>query len=182
MLRAAGQVLPAGSGTVSGTGVTVTETGNDGVHKSTFTLTNLSVTMTDAGAAGCHGKQKIYTFPAGAIQFLGASYNLTTAAGAGGISDTAALIGALGSLTVGTDNETLSGTEADLIASTTGTLTAGAGTLAAYKGLIATPFDGTSTAMTAFLNLVVPNADSSASDTLTVNGTITMTWVNLGDL
>lgn len=170
-----------GVGAKNGAAVAVAEYGSGAVHKSVFTLTALSITMTDAGAAGCHGSHKVYDFPEGVIQILGCSYNLTTLAGAGGIADGAALVGSLGSVTTATDNATLTGTEADLIASTTGTLTAGAGVLAKHGSLVATAFDGHTTAMDAFLNVAVPDADSSASDTLAVSGTITIVWANLGD-
>jgi hypothetical protein len=171
-----------GVGAKNGTGVTVVENGNGAVHKTVLTLAATSITMTDAGAAGSHGSLKVYDFPAGPIQVLGCSYNLTTLAGAGGISDTAALVGSLGSATVATDNATLVGTgEADLIASTTGTLTGGAGALAKHGSLVATAYDGTATAIDAYLNLAVPDAGSSANDTIAVSGTITIHWVNLGD-
>ena len=170
-----------GVGAVAGTGVSVAEEGNNVIHRTVFTLSSLSVAMTDAGAAGSHGSQKIYDFPAGAIQILGCSYDLTTLAGAGGIADNAALVGSLGTATVGTDNATLTTTEADLIASTSGTLSSGAGTLKSHGSLVATAFDGTATAKDAYLNLAVPDAGSTASDTITVSGTIIITWVNLGD-
>jgi hypothetical protein len=170
-----------GIGAPNGTGVTAVERGVGAYHETVLTLDELSVTMTDAGAAGCHGSAKLYDFPAGVIQILGASYNLTTLAGAGGIGDTAALVGSLGSVTAGVDNATLTTTEADLIASTTGTLTDGAGVLQKHGSLVATAFDGHTTPMDAFLNLAVPDAGSSADDTVAVSGTVRILWVQLGD-
>ena len=169
-------------GAVAGTGVALVENGDGVVHKTVFTLTNVAITMTDAGAAGCHGSQKIYDFPEGNIYIFGATTNLTTAAGAGGIADGAAVVGSIGTVAVAADNATLTGTEADIIPSTGGTLTAGAGVLKG-KSVTATGavFDGTGTAKDAILNFAVPDADSSASDTLTVGGTITILWANLGD-
>jgi hypothetical protein len=41
--------------------------------------------------------------------------------------------------------------------------------------------DGTATAKDAFLNFAVPDAGSSANDTLTVAGTVTVVWTNSGD-
>lgn len=176
-----GTVTAGGSGTASGTGVVATEDGFGAYHTTLLTLTALSVVMTDAGAAGSQGKQKVYTFPAGPIQILGASYNLTTLAGAGGIGDTAALVGSLGTVTVGVDNATLTSTEADLIASTSGTLTAGAGVLAKHGSLVAAAYDGHTTPTEVYLNLAVPDAGSSADDTIAVTGTIRIHWLNLGD-
>lgn len=173
---------PAGlvtSGAPAGTGVSAAE--YSGLHHTILTLASLSVTMTDAGAAGCHGTQKVYDWPAGPIQILGSSFDLTLLAGAGGIADGAAVVGSLGTAAVGTDNATLTTTEANLIASAAGTLTAGAGTLKKHGSLVAAAFDGTSTAVDAHLNLAVPDADSSANDTLTISGTIHLFWLNLGD-
>lgn len=170
-----------GVGAKAGTGVTVVEYGDDVIHKTVLTLASLSVTMTDASTNGCHGTQKLYDFPAGAITVLGAFMNLTTLAGAGGIADGAALVAGLGTAAVGTNNATLTSTEQDLLSSTAGTLTAGAGTLKKYASPITTTYDGTATAIDAILNIAVPHADSSASDTVTVNGTVILYWINLGD-
>lgn len=175
----------AGNGVKNGTGVTVAEGPTYGIlHRTVLTLADVSITMTDHAAAGCHGSLKVYDFPVGLIQVLGAVTDLTTLAGAGGIVDGAALIGSLGSATAGIDNEALTTTEADIVPSTAGTLVAGAGTLKGVSTaatMAAGVFDGTSTALDMFLNLVVPNADSSANDTVKVNGTITVTWINHGD-
>jgi hypothetical protein len=168
-------------GAKNGAAVSVVEQGTGQVHKTVLTLTALSVTMTDAGAAGSHGSHKVYDFPAGPIQVLGCSYNLAITAGAGGIADGAAVVGALGTVTTATDNAALTTTEADLIASTAGTLTAGVGALAKHGSIVTTAFDGTATAKDAYLNLAVPDADSSANDTIAVTGTITICWINLGD-
>jgi len=170
-----------GVGAKNGSAVTVVENGNGTIHKTVLTLTALSVAMTDATTNGCHGTHKLYDFPAGAIQILGASMDLTTLAGAGGIADGAALVGGVGTAAVGTNNATLTSTEQDLLSSTAGTLTSGAGTLKKYSSLIATAYDGTATAIDAILNLAVPDADSSANDTVAVSGTITIIWANLGD-
>lgn len=170
-----------GVGAAAGTGVTATEYGNDAVHKTVLTLSALSITMTDATTNGCHGSQKVYDFPEGVIQILGCSYNLTTLAGSGGIADGAALVGGLGTAAISTDNAALTGTEADLIASTTGTLTSGAGSLKKHGSINTTAYDGHTTPVDAYLNLAVPDADSSASDTVAVSGTITLVWQNLGD-
>lgn len=169
------------NGSPSGTGVVASEYGDGTIHRTVLTLTNASVTMTDATTAGNQGSLKVYDFPAGAIQILGAKMDLTTLAGAGGITDTAALVGSLGSVAAANDNATLTSTEADIIPSTAGTLSGGAGTLKKHGSLVATAFDGTTTPLDAILNLAVPDAGSTANDTVTVNGTITFTWTNTGD-
>lgn len=170
----------SGVGAVNGTGVTVTEHGDSASHLTVVTFTAVSVATVDAGAAGAHGALKFYDLPAGAIQIEGISYNLTTTAGAGGITDTAALVGSIGSTTVGTDNATLTSTEADVLASTTGTLSGGAGTLKAHS-FTDVGMDGTTTAADLYLNIAVPDAGSTADDTVTVAGTITIKWFDAGD-
>jgi hypothetical protein len=46
----------------------------------------------------------------------------------------------------------------------------------------AVAFDGTTTAKDAWLNIAVPDAGSTANDTFSVTGTITLIWSNMGDV
>lgn len=163
-------------------GVAVSEGGFGGVHKTVLTLTDVSITMTDAAAAGTHGSLQLYDFPTGVFLLLGAVTDLSTAAGAGGLADTAAVVGALGSEALATDNATLTSAEADFVPSTAGTLSGGAGVLdgETTTALLAI-WDGTGGAIDLYLNVAAPDAGSSADDTLTVSGTITLYWLELGD-
>lgn len=171
----------AGSSPVNAAIATTNSSG--GMIKTVITLSGLSVTMTDATTAGSHGSVKLYDFPECNLFFLGGTTDLVITAGVGGIVDTAAVVGSIGTTTVGTDNATLTTTEADLIPSTASTLSGGVG---ATKGKTLTAgavvFDGTATAKEAWLNYAVPDAGSTANDTLTVSGTITLVWSNLGDV
>lgn len=169
-----------GGGTVGGTGNTAAEY-QAALRKTVITFDDHSITMTDATTAGSHGSTKIYDFPAGAIQVLGSSCDLTTTAGAGGIDDAAEAVLSLGSATAGTDNATLTSTEADIIASYAGTLSSGTGVFTKYGSLVAAAFDGTTTPVDLYINAAVPDAGSTADDTLTVAGTCTIAWANLGD-
>ncbi len=169
-------------GTVAGTGIVVEERGDGNIHKSVFTLTAHSVTITDAGAAGAHGTTAFYTFPEGHIRIFGAHVNLTAiTAGAGGISDTATLDIGVGQAAVATDNGELTGTESDILLIDEKLLAAGAATGDAIMGTTPIDIDGSTTAGTLNLNVAMPDADSSASDTLAVTGTITIYWINMGD-
>ena len=173
--------VPAASGLA---GVTVVERGDGITHQSVFTLSAVSVTMTDATTAGCHGSIQLYDFPQALLNLAGACMSLTLTAGAGGISDTAAALVGIGTGAVATDNATLVGSgEADIIPSTAYTLVGGvkAATGVSTTGLLAVS-NGTATAKKAYLNIVVPDDDSSASDTFTVDGTVTITWLHLGDV
>lgn len=170
-------------GTVSGTGVSVQEDcGLKGrLHVTTWTISGLVVSTTDATTAGAHGSQKLYTFPVASITSLGCSMNLTTTAGSGGIADTAALVGALGTVTTVTDNATLTTTEADLINSYAGTMADGLGVLQKAGGIVATPYDGTVTAEDVWLNIAIPDAGSGSSDTVTIAGTASCAWIYTPD-
>lgn len=168
-------------GAVNGAALAAAELGDGVMHKTVITMTNLVITMTDAGANGCHGAHKCYDWPEGRVLIHGAHAALAIAAGAGGITDTAALVCALGSAQVGVDNATLTSTEANVIASTNATLSGGAGAFEAVSGTALVHLDGSSTAADLFLNCAVPDAGSTADDTLTCNGTITLLWSLLGD-
>lgn len=171
--------LEDGVGAVAGTGVSVTERMGV-VHRTVISIDALSITMTDATTAGCHGSQKVYDFPEGNVLVLGATTDLQITAGAGGITDTASVVGAVGSVAAATDNATLTSTEANIVPSTAATLTGGAGNCDGQSTGVAV-LDGTAAAAAAYLNFAVPDAGSSASDTLTVSGTIELAWMSLGD-
>lgn len=157
------------------------EYGTGVVRQTVIAISGLSVAMTDADTAGCHGSQKLYDFPAGSILVLGALTNLMITAGAGGIADGAAVVGAIGSTATATDNATLSTTEANMCPSTAATLTAGEGTMKGEPTAVAF-LDGTGTPVDAYLNFAVPAADATATaDTLTVTGFVIITWIALGD-
>lgn len=118
---------------VSNAAIAVTEDGAEGFHKTTLVFTAYSLTMTDQGAAGSQGSLKLYDFPEGVIRILGAVVNLTIARVGTALTTTSAIVGALGTAAAGTGNATLLTTEADIISSTTCTLTAGAGTFVAIN-------------------------------------------------
>lgn len=171
-----------GNGVKAGTGVTVVEQGDGVIHKTVLTLTNLVVAMVDAAANGSQGSQKLYDFPEGLIQILGSTMNLGIARVGTAIVVGAAVVSALG--TVAPDaNATLTGTEANLIPSTAATLTGGVNAAAPKgKSTATATFDGTSTPIDALLNFAIPDADSTGNDSLTVNGTITILWAQMGDV
>lgn len=181
-LGAAGIVTTSGVGTAGGTNVTVTERAGDG-RTTVLTYEAEVIDITDAAANGAHGGLKVYDFPPGQLYVHGIVTDLAIVAGAGGISDTAAVVAAVGKGQVQTDNATLFADEATFIPMTAVTLTAGAAdfhgkTSAQEVGQVQ---DGTSTAIDLWLNFAVPGDDSTADDTLTVTGTITILWALMGD-
>jgi len=107
--------------------------------------------------------------------------NVTIRRNSTGIVAGAAVVGAVGTTLVSAADATLTTTEADLVASTAMTLTAGAGAGSKHGSLVATAYDGHTTPIKAFLNFAVPDADISASDALIVNGEVRLFWYQIGD-
>jgi hypothetical protein len=175
-LSITGIVTPRHAAGTGGAKVDVSESG-DCFNVTTLTLSSDTITMTDAAAAGCHGTLDLYVFAAEVNTILVSLPNLTLTAGAGGIADGAALIYSIGTAAVGTDNATLTSTEADVVPSTAATLTSGTVANVKSANTAAVVLNGNAGAKTIRLNLAVPDADSSGNDTITVSGTVTLKWV-----
>lgn len=170
-------------GTKNGATVTATEGGTGVVHQTTLTLAATPITMRDTEQGG---GVKVYDFPEGRILVLGATASIA-------VTTTSVLADTLnGGVTcnwgVGTTTQasaTVATTEQDIVqvAAFTSSATVNVpGATATGAGVLAA-FDGTATAKDAYLNLAVAGAgDIDANATVTVNGTITMTWINLGDV
>ena len=164
-------------------GVTVTEALGQ-LITTTFDLKDVAIPMVDAGAAGSHGSLKLYDFPPGLLYKMGAAVDVTIIKGAGGIAGSAAVVGALGSGQVQTDNATLFGDEANVLPSQDASFSGIIGTLRAKTTAqeAGAVFDGTETARDLYLNLAVPDADSTADDIIVAIGKVQITWANLGDV
>lgn len=149
-----------------------------GVVKQTTLTLDLTDTNEISLADGAdHGAGvKIYDFPAGRILILGAVINCTTA------TENATEGAATVDLAVGTataaDDATLTSTEANIIPSTA--TDNGEDTWKAAMAASA-QFDGTSTAVALYVNAGVTDAISSGAVAVAITGTLTVTWINLGD-
>lgn len=166
-------------GVASGTGVSAIQ-GVGLTQVVTFPISALNVVMTDATTAGSHGSQKIFTFPEGNVMVLGAVTDLTIARVGTGLTATSAVVSSLGSVTVSTADATLTSTEADIVPSTASTLAAGEGVTKGASTATAV-LNGTTTPAEVYLNFATPDAGSTATDALTVNGTVTISYLVLGD-
>lgn len=181
-----GSPAAAGSGTAAGTGVTAAERVAGGiVHQTVLTFVNTPLPLVDEAGVVAYAGLKVYDFPAGAILFLGAVADLDlTKSSAGVNADWDGDVG-VGTVTA-SNNSTLATTEQNIIP-TTATPQAVAGVTTANALSTATEnavVNGTSTAVDAYLNLLVDDADHDVTTTpcnLIVNGTLTLTWINLGD-
>lgn len=160
----------------------------DGItHQTTFNLSAMALTVTDALA---YASKKLFTFTEGRINVLGVTSSLAFAVTTdrtdvtGTINDSASLTYALGS--VAASNITLSSTMVDLLPKTTKILD---GVAAAYTtvstaalGAPAAQFDGTTTPQPVYLNVgFETNTQIDHDGILNITGHVTVTWTNLGD-
>jgi hypothetical protein len=174
-------------GAVHGTGVTLVEEGvGTGYHRTTFTVAALPLTISNAVAGTQASGDYIYTFPEGRILVLGTTASIaetTTSTIASTLTAGKTCKFALGT-TIGT-NATLATTEVDLCPATsiTSSATINVAGAAATAALAASAqFDGTAGAKKAYLNFAVPtDLDLAGDATITLSGTVVITWVFLGD-
>jgi hypothetical protein len=174
-----------GVGAVVGSLVTAVEQGlPNGVRKTTLTLAARSLVITNALA---YGSSQLYTFPEGRILVLGCHASLALAVAGtrtGTINDNSTVDWALGSAAA--SNVALTSTMVDLCAAANEAAFAatgnGFGAVASSQLAAAAQLDGTSTALSAYLNFGFSDADDIDGDsTVTVNGTIVFHWIQLGD-
>jgi len=146
---------------------------------------NTAVTVTAAAAGVGFGNVALQAFPEGNVLFLGAVSNLRfSALGANATNAIAAFNGdyAIGS-TVDADG-TLSGTEVNLVASTAlGPAVARVTPFARGSGATQVVLDNTARTLNMNLNVLMDaaNITDATSVTLTVEGTLDIAYVMLGD-
>lgn len=164
--------------------VTAAEGGFGNFRTTVLTLDELPITVGNTTGIS-FGNVKLYDFPEGRHNFLGVQLNdLTVGLGdEGNVTPIAGTMGGDVSLgTTGTSDSTLDGTDVNLMPSTSIDPISGgiaSGALAAGS----TVLDGRTTALDMYLNMIIDDADvaDGAEDVLLLSGTITITWVNLGN-
>lgn len=175
-----------GLGAVVAGKCTAVEYGDGVLHKTVLTLTLSGTNDLDlAGDADCSAGIKVYDFPAGRIHLLGATVDASVVVNdAFNASTNDVFHVSVGSVD-GTQaaNGDLTGTEADLIPKTTLDTVSNTTLTLPWKTALAAAaqFDGTTTALDVFVNAAVANASTTKAVTVAVTGTLTMTWLNLGD-
>lgn len=153
------------------------------MHKTVLTLAATPITIADDQGVAQYGGVKIYDFPTGALNILGASLDLSITMGVTGTIVTTWDGGvSLGSATAST-GASLTSTEADILAEKT--VAAATAKVATVKGVslaaAVTPFvDGTTTALDCFLNLFITDSASHTAGTGTITGTVALLWSYLG--
>lgn len=171
----------AGVGAKNGDTVVVQELGNTVAKQTVLSLTATPVTVANTTGSS-FGGVKLYDFPAGRILILGVTADLSMDWSASDIVATGSGDFSMG--TTITADATLDGTDVNLLPST-GMTDPFVGGVGAAKGALAASahFDGTATAISANLNMIIDDADveNATSDVVLVSGTVKLTWINLGD-
>ena len=168
--------------------ITVTEQGDALLHKTILTCVDLPLSVADDAGVAQYGGVKVYTFPEGAICSLGAviAGNLTMGV-TGTFIDAFTGVVALGSV-VATTGASLISTEATWLQSVAMAVAAakvaaiGAISIAAALTEAGARWvDGTVTPAPVFLNVAIADDATHTAGTGKFTGTITITWLNLGD-
>lgn len=178
----ADSAAPAGVvGALGVSGLAVAEYGDDALHQTVLTLTDVAQTVVNGTE---YQGTKLYSFPQGRLYILGVTMNIaqkTTSALAGTLNT-----GSTGAVSLGSavaSATTLASTMADLMASTAFTSSTTVNVAGAAVGGVHAPlsYDGHSTALDLWLNSAfATTTDVDADATMTWTGTITVTWANLG--
>jgi len=150
-----------------GSGAVVDEQSAGQVHTTKLTYTSKAIATVDGGGNGGIGNLKIYTFPEGAIKILGATVDLAFTVTSG---LTNALKFSLGIIPAAT-TDALTLTKANVVPSTGGTITTGAGTMkglsqntaivALTDGSGGTPSDSIADAPTSYTEATIANTWAS---------------------
>lgn len=167
----------------SGLSVDIKKSGA-GLYRLDFTLTAVSLTVTDAAGSGSSASLKIFDFAPGSILFLGSRQDYTAFAEGSaltGAAGDAAFVMGLGSVAANAGDAALTSTEVDFGAVTsTITLSGGTGTGTKHTAG-AVIFDGTSTPTDLYLNWSGSAATIDANSTISVTGTLSVLVAVLGD-
>jgi len=166
-----------GAGAPNGTGVTAIE-GSGVVHTTVVNLSGTAITGVDN--TDMQFAQKIYDCSDGSIYIVGATADFTIL-GSGGVATSGTGYWAVGTETcneLATNDKniipkssqfTLSSYTVDVTGRNSAIIDSGA------------PFDGSSTAIAYYLNLLIDSGSFTTTGTLTITGTVTLTWINLGN-
>lgn len=171
------------AGTKNGSTVSANESGSFGdFHKTVLTCVATPLSIADDAGVAQYGGVKVYSYPEGAIKPVGAVIDGAVTLGATGTIINAWAGGvALGTAAAGT-GATLVGTEADIMAEVdVAAATAKVAVVDAVSATDKAPLDGTAAAKDVYLNLVVDDDATHTAGTGTFTGTITITWIKLGD-
>lgn len=185
-IRSDGINTPQGAGLPSHSTISAVEYSTGIVRKTVLTCVATPIVFADDAGVAQYGGVKIYDFPEGLINTLGAVVSGVLTLPTPFI-DTYTGVMALGTVTA-TTGATLTSTEADILQSTA--ITQAVAKVATTNAIsIATALtesggrhlDGTATAKDAYLNYAIADDAAHAAETGLFTGVITLTWINEGD-
>lgn len=168
-------------GSVSGSGVSASS--GAGTTTTVLTFNDTPIVLADNAGVVAYGGLKIFDFPQGSIVIQGATANLAVTKTSAGVTATWNGDFAVGTVTAAND-ATLTSTEANIIPSTPTPAAVAGATTAKGRSTAAVTLDGTTTAVDAFINFLVDDANHDVTTTpcnLILNGTVTILWANMGD-
>lgn len=175
----------SGNGAIVASKCTVVEYGDGVLHKSVITFTLTGDHDIDVDDGGKSAGVKVFDMPEGRLSVLGVTIDASTVTNNVYNASTNDIY----YVSVGTVDGTqaadadLTSTEADIIPKTTlDTVSSTTLTLTWKTALAAAAqFDGTTTPVDLFVNVAVPDASNTDATTHAITGTMTITWINLGD-
>lgn len=168
-------------GSVAGSGVSASS--GAGTTTTVLTFKDTPVVLADNAGVVAYGGLKIFDFPQGSVVIQGATANLAVTKTSAGVNDTWNGDFSVGTVTAAND-ATLTSTEANIIPSTPTPAAVAGATTAKGRSTAAVTLDGTTTAVDAFINFLVDDANHDVTTTpcnLILNGTVTILWANMGD-
>ena len=158
-------------------GLTVKDYANAG-RQTRVSLSNVTITTTYTSSSNSSGSVKIATLPLGGIFLKGGSARVTYTT-SGTPTPGGTTVFAVGTAAAAAD-ATLTSTEANVVASTGSTMTAGAGTLSSVTATSVVGVNGQSSAVDIYLNFAT-SGDMGAARTITLNGWVVFNWEHTGD-
>lgn len=178
--------MTASQGTVDSNGGTVAAAFKSygPIHQAVFTLTDTPITLTDDADVGQYGSIKLIDLPAGLVHFLGAVVDATLT-----LTETEWVDNAEGDVGLGTtavtNGDALATTEQNIIPTTAiAAMTSQSGPIDCKSAAgtdSSITVDGTGTALDVYLNVRIDDDAAHITGGGTVTGTVTVTWVHLGD-
>ena len=179
----------SGNGTKNGSTVSVVEKGDGVLHQTVITLASTPCPIVSVTTGAGVGGIKVYDAPEGHWRLIGATASLSLLVGSAKEADYTDNTpeGDYGVGTVTMANADTFGTDATddyICTGKTFTMTTFAQAAQGLAPEAAANFDGTTTAKDIVVNCLVDAADvdDDVTSEIEVSGTITLTWINLGDV
>lgn len=175
---------PAGYGAVpSAIAATVSaaEYGDSVIHKTVITMTAAALTFADDHANGQWATLKLYDMPAGNIALLGAVIDADLTLITAAFADTSAGFIALGSTGI-SDASAMTTTDVAFCPTTAiAAMVAQVGPCNAATTAPSTVLGAGTTDLDVYLNITITEDAAATAGTGTITGTVTLSWVHLGD-